>query len=145
MDLYTDGCCLGNPGKGGYGIIVTKEDNTIMSIGDFKPMTTNNEMELLAVDVALSVVIANSDNCIIYTDSTYVLNGCTKWLEKWSSNNWTTSNGFPVKNSAIWKRIHNKIKKISNRVTFQKVKAHSGNEYNEKVDALAKEMANLNE
>jgi ribonuclease HI len=101
-----------------------------------KKLTTNNKMELTAAIEALSS-IKKPHNVIIYTDSTYLKHGITLWLEKWRSNNWKTSNKKPVKNLDLWLLLEKLTKK--HQAQWRWVKAHAGNEYNERADQLAKQ------
>jgi len=132
--VYTDGSCLGNPGPGGWAAI-----SNDFKIGGGTLHTTNNAMELMA---AVNGIEACSNNIIeIYTDSVYVKNGIEKWIHNWIKNGWKTSNGSPVKNKDLWKKLYDITQ--TKTVGWNWVKAHSTNEMNNKVDKLAREIATL--
>ncbi|QJC27246.1 ribonuclease H [Anaplasma platys] len=134
--IYTDGACLGNPGPGGWGAVLLfpcgKESKITGSCSD----TTNNRMELTAVISALAALDEGKNVCV-HTDSIYVKNGITSWIHKWKLNGWRTSNNSAVKNVDLWMELE----KLSLRhnVTWEWVKAHAGNRYNEEADSLAKD------
>ena len=139
IKIYTDGSCLKNPGNGGWAAIICTR-NEMKKISGSEKDTTNNRMELLATINALKEV--NSDDLIeIYTDSKYVKNGITEWINTWLSNNWKTSKKDDVKNKDLWTDLYNLNK--SNNIKWNWVKAHDGNPLNEEVDLLAKKAANL--
>ncbi len=133
--IYTDGSCYNNPGPGAYAAIILDEDKEI-DITGFEPSTTNNRMELQAVIEALKIVRKNK-NIILYSDSNYVVKGINEWMISWKRRGWKTSANKTVKNKELWKKLDEEISKKN--VKLKKVKAHSGEEYNEKVDSLAKE------
>lgn len=138
---FTDGACSGNPGPGGWASIILLPMHSI-EIAGCEPDTTNNRMELLAVIKTLAYLVKHNDNnnVDIYSDSAYVINSLTKgWLKNWEQNNWKTKKGNDVKNVDLWKRLISLRKKHKGKkINFIKVKGHSGNTYNEKVDLLAK-------
>ena len=139
IKIYTDGSCLKNPGNGGWAAIICTDDE-IKKISGSEKDTTNNRMELLATINALKEV--NSDDLIeIYTDSKYVKNGITEWINTWLSNNWKTSKKEDVKNKDLWIDLYNLNKSLN--IKWNWVKAHDGNPLNEEVDLLAKKAANL--
>ena len=139
IKIYTDGSCLKNPGNGGWAAIICTDDE-IKKISGSEKHTTNNRMELLATINALKEV--NSDDLIeIYTDSKYVKNGITEWINTWLSNNWKTSKKEDVKNKDLWIDLYNLNKSLN--IKWNWVKAHDGNPLNEEVDLLAKKAANL--
>ena len=133
--IYTDGACYKNPGPGGYAAIILDEDKEIEITG-YKPDTTNNRMELMAVIEALKVVKKNK-KIILYSDSNYVVKGINEWIKSWKKRGWRTASNKPVKNLDLWKELDKLFEKKN--VKLKKVAAHSGNEFNEKVDKLAKE------
>ncbi|WP_038057184.1 ribonuclease HI [Thermodesulfobacterium hydrogeniphilum] len=137
IEIYVDGCCLGNPGPGGWACIIKKNNEEII-LTDGEPFTTNNQMELKAVISALSY-FKEPRKIKIYTDSEYVLKGITQWLVSWKKRGFKTSQGKPVKNKELWETLE----KLTNfhQVKFIKVSAHSGNFYNEKADRIAKKSA----
>ena len=134
--IYTDGACSGNPGPGGWGAVILNEDKNETNISGKEKSTTNNRMELMAPIMALKK-IKESSKIIIYTDSTYLKNGITIWIENWKKNGWINANRKPVKNKDLWV-VLNKLteKKLIN---WKWVKAHAGNRYNELADKLATE------
>ncbi len=137
IEVYVDGCCLGNPGPGGWACII-KRNNKEIILTDGEPFTTNNQMELKAVISALSY-FKEPCKIRIYTDSEYVLKGITQWLESWKKRGFRTSKGTPVKNRELWEKLDKLVS--FHHVEFIKVPAHSGVFYNEKADRLAKESA----
>ena len=140
IKIYTDGSCLSNPGNGGWAAIINI-NGEIKKISGNEKNTTNNRMELMAPINALKNI--NSKDLIeIYTDSKYVKNGITEWINTWVLNNWKTSNKEDVKNKDLWIELY-KLNQSLN-VKWNWVKAHAGDPLNEEVDMLAKEEANLN-
>ncbi len=136
-EAYIDGACLGNPGPGGYAVIIKEADKETVLVGG-EPETTNNRMELKALICALSY-FKEPKRVKVYTDSEYLLKGTTEWLPKWKAQGFKTSEGKPVKNRDLWEEIDRLIS--IHKVTFEKVKAHSGVMLNERADRLAKEQA----
>lgn len=142
--VYTDGSCLGNPGKGGFGAIgILSQDSEEPSfkISGSETCTTNNAMELKgAINGIEKATKLGWDNFTLFTDSHYVMKGLNVWLEKWVLNNWKTSTGKDIKNKELWKVLY-EIKKPT--MNFVWVKAHSGDKWNDAVDKLARENAQL--
>jgi len=137
-EVYTDGSCLGNPGRGGWGVV---SDNFKLTAG--QPNTTNNQMEMTAILKALEECSRRDiQEVCIFTDSNYVKNGITAWIIKWKKNGWKTSTGAPVKNKELWIAIDEARNKLK-LVEWRWVKAHNGNPKNEEVDKLARESANM--
>ena len=133
--IYTDGACSGNPGPGGWGVILMYKDNK-KEISGGKKNTTNNEMELTAVIEGLKMLKYPCE-VEVYSDSAYVVNAfLQKWIDNWLKNNWKTSNKEPVKNQELWKELYELIK--THKVKFIKVKGHSDNEFNNRCDELAR-------
>ena len=140
IKIYTDGSCLSNPGNGGWAAIINI-GGEIKKISGNEKNTTNNRMELMAPINALKNI--NSKDLIeIFTDSKYVKNGITEWINTWVLNNWKTSKKENVKNKDLWLELH-KLNQSLN-IKWNWVKAHAGNPLNEEVDMLAKKAANLN-
>lgn len=134
IEIYTDGACSGNPGPGGWGVLIqTKEKMLELSGGEKE--TTNNRMELMAAIQALENV-NKEDDIILYTDSNYVKDGITKWIDNWKKNNWKTSNKKNVKNKDLWIRLDDAIQEKN--ISWVWVKGHAGNEGNEQADYLAR-------
>lgn len=134
IKIYTDGACSGNPGPGGWGAILCWNDHE-KELSGGESDTTNNRMEMMAVIKALEALKHNKAPVTIYTDSKYVLQGATEWLEGWKARGWRSANKKPVKNQDLWERIDSLLQEHS--VTFIWVKGHSGHEMNERVDKLA--------
>ena len=140
IKIYTDGSCLSNPGNGGWAAIINI-NGEIKKISGNEKNTTNNRMELMATINALKNI--NSKDLIeIFTDSKYVKNGITGWVNTWVLNNWKTSKKKDVKNKDLWIELY-KLNQSLN-VKWNWVKAHAGDTLNEEVDMLAKEAAYLN-
>ncbi len=135
--LYTDGSCLGNPGPGGYGtVMIYKEHRKELAEG-YK-LTTNNRMELLAAIKGLELLKEPCD-VELTTDSQYVRQGITQWINGWKRKGWVTSNKTPVKNVDLWKRLDEQVQ--IHDVNWHWVKGHSGHPENERCDDLAREAA----
>jgi len=138
--VYTDGSCLGNPGRGGWGVIVQWDDGESQLWGS-SPISTNNEMELTAAFNACQELVKNNvKNGIIYTDSQYVQKGITQWMNKWRKNKYMSSTNKPIKNKEIWKLLDEEQAKIDH-IDWRWVKAHNGDQMNERVDQIAREAA----
>ena len=133
VKIFTDGACKGNPGPGGWGVLlrIDGEENSLFG-GDRN--TTNNRMELTAAIKALEY-FDKGTSLTLTTDSSYVKDGITKWLENWKSKNWVTSSKKPVKNKDLWVQL-DKLN-AENEVLWQWVKAHDGHRENEMADMLA--------
>ena len=140
IKIYTDGSCLTNPGDGGWAAIINI-DGEIKKISGNEKNTTNNRMELMATINALKY-INSGDPIEIFTDSKYVKNGITEWINTWVLNNWKTSNKEDVKNKDLWNELYKLNQSLT--VKWNWVKAHAGDTLNEEVDILAKEAAYLN-
>ena len=140
IKIYTDGSCLSNPGNGGWAAIINM-NGEIKRISGNEKNTTNNRMELIAPINALKN-INTKDPIEIFTDSKYVKNGITEWINTWVLNNWKTSKKENVKNKDLWLELH-KLNQSLN-IKWNWVKAHAGDPLNEEVDMLAKKAANLN-
>ena len=134
VELYTDGACSGNPGKGGYGGILMYNGHKKEYSG-YEPETTNNRMELTAVIVGLKM-LKEPVELNIYSDSAYVVNAfLNDWVGNWIANGWRTANKKAVLNDDLWKELIDLIK--PHVVTWNKVKGHADNEYNNRCDKLA--------
>ena len=139
LEIYTDGACLGNPGPGGWAALIIDNNQEKILSGN-NEMTTNNRMELLAVIKALESINHHLE-VTIYTDSKYVINGITSWIKKWKTNNWKNSSKTPVKNIDLWKILDVSSQRLN--IKWIWVKGHSGNIYNEKVDEIARNQAEI--
>ncbi len=134
IKIYTDGACSGNPGPGGWGAILHWNDHE-KELSGGEGETTNNRMEMMAVIQALSALKNEKTPVTIYTDSKYVMDGATQWLEGWKARGWKGANKKSVKNQDLWEQIDSLIQRFN--VTFIWVKGHNGHEMNERVDKLA--------
>ena len=130
VEIYTDGACSGNPGPGGWGVILRSGAHEKELFGG-EADTTNNRMEMLAVIKALEALKSKS-RVDLYTDSTYVQKGVTEWMAGWKAKNWPAK----IKNQDLWKRID--VLVCQHEVTFYWVRGHAGHPENERADALAR-------
>ncbi len=136
--VYTDGSCLGNPGRGGWAARLECAGTVKFLQGGFA-LTTNNRMEIYAVISALSA-LTRKCTVVLYTDSRYVCDAIEKgWLFGWKKKNWIKSDKKPVLNRDLWEQVYPLLAKHS--VTFKWVEAHVGHKHNEEVDTLAREQA----
>ena len=140
IEVYTDGGCHGNPGPGGWGcVIIAGGKESVLSGGDIQ--TTNNRMELTAAIMALEAIGRNPEwktsPVQIFTDSQYVKNGITQWIESWKKNGWKTSVKKPVLNRELWERLDSARSKLS--INWVWVKGHAGIRYNEICDQLCQQ------
>lgn len=133
--VFTDGACSGNPGPGGWGAIL-RFDGTVRELSGGERATTNNRMELLA---AISALNALKEPCAVelYTDSNYVRDGISGWIEGWKRNGWKTAARTPVKNAELWQALDEARRR--HKVTWHWVKGHAGHPENERADELARE------
>ena len=133
IEIFTDGACRGNPGKGGWGAII-RSDGKEEAIYGGQNETTNNIMELTAAIKALEYLPENS-SVVLTTDSKYVMQGITEWIENWKLRGWKTANKKPVLNQGLWQRLDT----LTNlhTIKWQWVKGHSGHRENEMADQLA--------
>ena len=133
IEIFTDGACRGNPGKGGWGAII-RYDGKEETIYGGQNETTNNIMELTAAIKALEYLPENS-SAVLTTDSKYVMQGITEWIKNWKSRGWKTANKKPVLNQELWLRLDT----LTNlhTIKWQWVKGHSGHRENEIADQLA--------
>ena len=140
IEIYTDGACSGNPGPGGWGVVLLYQGNK-KELSGYQPETTNNRMELFA---AIQGLAALREPCevTLYSDSSYLINAFEKhWLDNWQRNGWKTSSKSPVENQDLWKLLLLHVR--NHRVRFQKVKGHSDNEFNNRCDELARQQIAL--
>ena len=134
VNLYTDGACKGNPGPGGWGVVIIKNGMPVDEIYGGELNTTNNRMELLAVIHGLNK-IEEGETVRVNTDSMYVKNGITSWINKWVENGWKTAAKKDVANKDLWVKLQNIVE--VRRVTWNWVRGHSGDAGNERADFLA--------
>ena len=139
VHLYTDGACLGNPGPGGWGAVLSW-DGQMKELSGGQVDTTNNQMELTAVIKGLEA-LKRPVNLHIVTDSKYVMQGITKWIAGWKRNGWRTAAKKPVANRELWEKLDSLLNVHS--VTWDWVKGHSGHPQNELCDRLASNQAAL--
>ena len=136
---YTDGACSGNPGPGGWGVLLrASEGGQVLKERELcggEADTTNNRMELLAAIQALET-LGRASTITIVTDSAYVKNGVTSWIHGWKRNGWRKADKKPVKNAELWQRLDSA--QARHTVTWKWVKGHAGHPENERADALAR-------
>ncbi|OYQ33798.1 ribonuclease HI [Niveispirillum lacus] len=135
VDAFTDGACSGNPGPGGWGVLL-RWNGTEKELKGGEPDTTNNRMELLAAISALEA-LKRPVPVRLHTDSQYVKNGITTWIHGWKKNGWKTASKDPVKNEDLWRRLDDLVAR--NQVEFHWVKGHAGHVENERADQLARD------
>lgn len=142
--IFTDGSSLGNPGPGGYGCVtVFQQLDEVVELGGNKMKTTNNEMELSAVIAGLSHTIFNTADVEIFTDSSYVINGITKWIYGWEKNGWQTLAKQEVANKALWQNLISLVRERETKakVSWNYVPGHVGVVGNERCDVIATSYA----
>jgi ribonuclease HI len=136
---FTDGACSGNPGPGGWGVLLqAREGDTVVKereLSGGEAATTNNRMELLAAIAALESLSRPSEITVV-TDSAYVKNGVTQWIHGWKRNGWRTAGREPVKNAELWQRLD--TAQSRHRVRWEWIRGHAGHPENERADALAR-------
>jgi ribonuclease HI len=134
IEIYTDGACSGNPGKGGWGALL-RCDGAEKELSGYEPMTTNNRMEMMGVIKALEA-LKKPSTATIYSDSQYVIKGMTEWLKGWKAKGWKTASKAPVKNVDLWQQL-DALAGV-HTLSWQWVKGHNDHPENERVDALAR-------
>lgn len=137
IEIYTDGACSGNPGPGGWGVLILDGGDERELFGG-EADTTNNRMEMMAVIEALKATDA-CDDIILYTDSQYVKNGISSWIHGWKRNGWKTASRKPVKNKDLWIALDELS--ASRKIDWRWVKGHAGDAGNERADELARRGA----
>ena len=135
---YTDGACSGNPGPGGWGVILISGDHRKELKGG-EAATTNNRMELMGAIMALEA-LTRPCRVDLHTDSKYVMTGITEWIRGWKARGWKTAAKQPVKNEDLWRRLD--TARLRHEVDWRWVKGHAGHEFNERADALARKGLN---
>lgn len=133
VDVYTDGACKGNPGPGGWGVLLRWNGHEKELFGG-ELNTTNNRMELRAAIEAL-VALKRDSSVRLHTDSKYVLDGITTWIHNWKKRGWKTADKKPVKNVDLWQQLDALARQYT--ITWVWVKGHAGHDGNERADALA--------
>ena len=144
IQVWTDGACSGNPGPGGAAAVIRYPDGTIKELSWHEDKTTNQQMEIMAVNIALNELLLKDlsvGHIVVFSDSAYVCNCINqKWYEKWKKNGWRNSKKEPVKNRNLWEFMLTAIDILKDRaclIEFEKVAGHSGNTLNERADRLA--------
>ncbi len=137
VSLYTDGSCLGNPGPGGYGLVLVYKQHRKTLAQGYR-LTTNNRMEQMAAIAGLRC-LGESCQVDLTTDSQYVRQGITQWIHNWKKRNWMTASKEPVKNVDLWQQLDTEVQR--HQVTWHWVKGHAGHPENECCDQLAREAA----
>ncbi len=143
-NLYTDGACSGNPGPGGWAAVAYFDDGTCHELGGRDRATTNNRMEMQAAISALEFFVSTdrSEQCVLYTDSEYLIKGITQWVKGWKKKGWKTAAGKPVLNQDLWETLDNLDRQVQSLtkapVSWQHVRGHSGNAGNERCDTIAR-------
>jgi len=137
VDIFTDGACKGNPGPGGWGVLLRMGPHEKEMSGS-DPETTNNRMEMTAVIKALAALIEPCD-VTLHTDSKYVIDGITKWVHGWKRNGWVNASKQPVRNADLWHELIEVAQR--HQVNWQWVRGHNGHVENERVDKLASDAA----
>jgi len=132
--MYTDGACKGNPGKGGWGVLL-RYKGVEKELFGAETMTTNNRMELMAVIQGLSALTRKGCDVHVFSDSRYVLSGITEWMPNWKKKGWKTAAKKPVVNEDLWRRLDDLAQQ--HQIRWEWVKGHSGHVENELADALA--------
>lgn len=135
IEIFTDGACSGNPGPGGWGVVLCYR-GVEKELSGGEPETTNNRMELTAAIMAIEA-LKRPVRARIHTDSTYLRDGITRWLRNWKSNGWRTAARKPVRNADLWRRLDDAL--VDHDVAWIWVKGHAGHSGNERADRLARQ------
>jgi len=141
IKIYTDGACSGNPGIGGWGAVILINSNEPILLNGGENKTTNNRMELTAAIESLKY-FKETQTIKIITDSKYVKEGIESWISNWKKNGWKTSSKKPVKNKELWVELDLQIYK--HNISWEWIKGHTGDNYNEKADFLARRFIERN-
>ena len=134
--IYTDGACKGNPGPGGWGVLLVSADGTEKELFGGERETTNNRMEMMAVIEGLSI-LKRPCAVTLHLDSQYVLKGITEWISGWKAKGWKTAAKQPVKNVDLWQRLDALVATAGHTIDWRWVKGHAGDPGNERADGLA--------
>ena len=134
--IYTDGACKGNPGPGGWGVLLVSADGTEKELFGGERETTNNRMEMMAVIEGLSI-LKRPCAVTLHLDSQYVLKGITEWISGWKAKGWKTAAKQPVKNVDLWQRLDALVSTAGHTIDWRWVKGHAGHPGNERADGLA--------
>ena len=136
VEIYTDGACKGNPGPGGWGVLLRASNGQEKELFGGELETTNNRMELMAVIQALQA-LKRPCAVALYLDSEYVRKGITEWIHGWRSKGWRTASKQPVKNADLWQTLDALVYQGAHQIDWHWVKGHAGHPENERADALA--------
>ena len=136
-DVYTDGACSGNPGIGGWGVVLLIDNNQPIHLNGGSLNTTNNQMELTAAIEALKF-LSEASSINLFTDSKYLKDGIELWIKNWKKNNWITSKKKPVKNKDLWTSLDTQIQR--HKINWKWIKGHMGHRHNEYADYLARKF-----
>ena len=136
-DVYTDGACSGNPGIGGWGVVILIDNNQPIHLNGGSLNTTNNQMELTAAIEALKF-LSEASSINLFTDSKYLKDGIELWIKNWKKNNWMTSKKKPVKNKDLWTSLDTQIQR--HKINWKWIKGHMGHRHNEYADYLARKF-----
>ena len=147
IKIYTDGACSGNPGPGGWGAVII-DNKLLVQLAGYEKNTTNNRMELSAALQALCYVKENYENnddfqFNLFVDSKYLMKGFTEWMPNWKKNNWLNSSKKPVKNQDLWQKLDVFNAFYCDKITWQWVKGHNQDYYNEMADMLARKAISI--
>ena len=137
VEIFTDGACKGNPGPGGWGVVI-RSGTAEKELSGGEALTTNNRMELTAAIEGLNA-LKRPCHVVLSTDSRYVMDGLTKWIKGWQKNGWRTADKKPVKNAELWQALL--AASQAHRIEWQWVKGHAGHPENERADRLASDAA----
>lgn len=135
IEIYTDGACKGNPGPGGWGVLL-RSGPTEKELFGGERLTTNNRMELMAVIQALQA-LKRPCHVLLHADSQYVLKGITEWMRGWKAKGWVTASKQPVKNVDLWQQLDALLTNTQHQIEWRWVRGHNGDPGNERADALA--------
>jgi ribonuclease HI len=138
IKMSTDGACKGNPGPGGWGVVLRAANGSERDLSGGEPLTTNNRMELTAAIRGLEA-LKRPCHVILETDSVYVRDGITKWIHGWRKNGWRTADKKPVKNAELWQELVEACAR--HKIDWRWVKGHNGDPDNERADKLASDAA----
>jgi ribonuclease HI len=141
IDIYTDGACKGNPGPGGWGVLLKSADSQKELFGG-ELGTTNNRMELTAVIEALAA-LKRPCRVTLHVDSQYVLKGMTEWIAGWKARGWITASKEPVKHVDLWQRLDQLVNAGDHQISWKWVRGHNGDPGNEHADRLANQGVDL--
>lgn len=138
--IFTDGACSGNPGPGGWGSVILSPEQQVIELGGGDPSTTNNRMEMGAAIGALQALAGLEGDIQVFTDSTYLIRGITKWIWGWRKRGWKTADGAAVQNQDLWEQLAVLVtarKNLGSKIDWYYVRGHTGNPGNERCDRIA--------